>query len=156
MLSNHPKTPAQSPAHATIRRMETGSRKARHEALHLSGVGLVALGLPPSKQMTRVRFPHSAPSYFCRLASRRCGALLRRERLVRFQRRQPIRPLMRQVSQPSCLLGESGSLPLVVANQCPVSSDVKSVGPTNRMSQALNPHWAPFRSVRRGRTPARP
>jgi hypothetical protein len=44
-LSDHPKTPAQSPAHATIRRMETGSRKARHKALHLGGVGLVALGL---------------------------------------------------------------------------------------------------------------
>jgi hypothetical protein len=31
----------------------------------------------------------------------------------------------------------------VVANQCPVSSDVKSIGPTNRMSQALNLHRVP-------------
>ena len=54
---------------------------------------------------------------------------------------------MRQASQPGCLPGESGSLPLVVANQCPVSSDVKSIGPTNRMSQALNLHWAPIAAL---------
>ena len=36
---------------------------------------------------------------------------------------------------------------------CPVSSDVKSVRPTSGMSQALNLHWAPTRSVSRGRTP---
>src|SRR5579872_2313247 len=65
---------------------------------------------------------------------------------------------MRQVSQPSCLLGESGSLPLVVANPCPVSSDVKSIGPTHRMSQALNLHRVPIAALdgdgpRRDRNP---
>ena len=51
-LSNHPKTPARSPAHATILHMETGSRKATHKVRDLSGVGLVALG-PPSSNRRR-------------------------------------------------------------------------------------------------------
>jgi len=42
--------------------------------------------------------------------------LLIRTCCVRVAGRQPFRPVMRQVSQPSCLLGESGSLPLQVAN----------------------------------------
>src|SRR5690242_8226776 len=67
--------------------------------------------------MTRVRFPHSAPILF--LADNPTGSGNRTVNpdALRSSRRSAAnsRPLMRQVSQPGCLPGESGSLPLVVA-----------------------------------------
>jgi hypothetical protein len=109
----------------------------------------VAPGLKPSKQMTQVRFPHSAPILFLADSPTGCGNRTINPDALRSSRRSAanLRPLMRQVSQQGCLPGESGSLPLVVANPCPVSSDVKSVGPTNRRSQALNLHWAPIAAL---------
>jgi hypothetical protein len=89
-LSDHLKTPAQSPAHATIRRMEKGSRKATHEALDLSVVGHLALGLKTSKQVRQVRFPRSAPTYFLPTVPPGVGTgLLIRTRCVRAAGRQP-------------------------------------------------------------------
>jgi hypothetical protein len=93
-LSNHPKPPAQSPAHATIRRMETGSRKATHEALVFSERGWSSgFGPLPSKQMRWVRLPHSAPNPIS-LPTVPPGVgtgLLIRTRCFRAAGRQPIR-----------------------------------------------------------------
>jgi hypothetical protein len=144
-LSNQPKTPAQ--VRRTLRSVAWRRGAVKRHTKPSMRAGLVwwlwAFAFQ-ADEAGSIPAPRSR-SFSIADSPTGCGNRIVTPDALRSSRRSAanFRPLMRQVSQPGCLPGESGSLPLVVANQRPVSSDVKSIGPTNRTSQALNLHRAP-------------